>query len=106
MAEEIFQQEFECPNCNKIFNMTSIQKLQHQKGKNCCWILPVRFLKIFFYSPVCKPVESSTADTKEDFRLSDNQKLYECKICFKKLCLTNIEILKHKKSCKIKDEQD
>lgn len=33
MAEEIYANEWECPHCHSISNMTNIQKLQHAKGK-------------------------------------------------------------------------
>lgn len=83
MAEEIFNNEFECPGCKLFFNFTSIQKLQHQH--------------------VCKPVKIKDTSEKDDRPrpTSSNQKLFKCDNCGKETYMTNIEILKHKKNCKI-----
>lgn len=85
IAEEIFNTEFQCPGCDMIYNFTSIQKLQHQH--------------------VCKPIKISSADEKDDSEkylvpTSSNQKLFECLVCNKKMYMSNIDILKHKKNCK------
>jgi ATP-dependent RNA helicase DHX34 len=86
MAEDIFNAEFECSGCDQIFNFTSIQKLQHMA--------------------ICKKkVEDEKPKEEENLRpTSSNQKLFKCSVCLKQMYLTNIDILKHKKSCKIKDE--
>lgn len=91
MAEDIFNNEFDCPGCSQIFNLTNIQKLQH--------------------TSICKPVqaiipEQETTSHESSKPSSSNQKKYDCKVCFKKLYMTNIEILKHRKSCKIKVERE
>lgn len=86
MAQEIFNKEFECPGCAEIFNFTNIQRLQH--------------------AAVCKKVEEAQ-EKKEDEDIkptSSNQKLFKCQICSLQKYLTNIDILKHKKYCKIKAE--
>lgn len=88
MAEEILNQDFECPGCNQTYNFTNIQKLQH--------------------SAVCKkPVDVKEPD-EDSLRppSSSNKKLFKCSICLMKpMYLTNTEILKHKKNCKIKEEK-
>lgn len=88
MAEEIFNAEFDCPGCSQIFNFTNIQKLQHMA--------------------VCKkPVEEIIVDDSlRPASSSSNQKLYKCLVCLKQMHMSNIEILKHKKSCKIKVEKE
>ncbi|CRK97635.1 CLUMA_CG011020, isoform A [Clunio marinus] len=87
MAEEIFNTDFECPGCDEVFNFTCIQKLQHM-------------------SKCKKPeVESKEEDKSSKPKQSSSlQKLYKCPVCLKDSYMTNIEILKHKKSCKIKQE--
>lgn len=87
MAEEIFNNEFDCPGCHKVFNFTNIQKLQHISA--------------------CKKKPDERHNEEEELKIaptSSNQKLFKCSICLKKMYLTNVEILKHKKSCKIKEE--
>lgn len=87
MAEEIFNNEFNCPGCNQIHNFTSIQKLQH--------------------TAVCKkPDEEIKIDEDIPRPSSSNQKLFKCSVCVKQMFMSNIEILKHKKSCKIKVERE
>lgn len=85
MAEEIYTNDFQCPGCDQTYNFTSMQKLQHQH--------------------VCKPVKKKEIEEKidDDDRQrpsSSNQKLFDCNNCRRKMYLTNIEILKHKKNCK------
>lgn len=86
MAEEIFNADFDCPGCNQIFNFTNIQKLQH--------------------TAVCKKkVEEAMPNEEDQLRpTGSNQKLFKCAICLQQMFMNNIEILKHKKSCKIKEE--
>lgn len=85
MGDEMFNAEFDCPGCNQIFNLTNIQKLQHVA--------------------VCKKKVDETPVEEELLKpSSSNQKLFSCSVCFKKIYMTNTEILKHKKSCKIKEE--
>lgn len=87
MAEDIFNNEFDCPGCSQIFNFTNIQKLQH--------------------TSTCKPVQAIIPEEETESRpSSSNQKKYDCKVCLKKLYMSNIEILKHRKSCKIKQEKE
>ena len=86
MAQEIFSNDFSCPNCNEVFNFTSIDKLRH--------------------FAVCKKIEEENTKDSEVSRPSNsNQKLFKCGVCFGEMYLTNIEILKHKKKCKIKEEK-
>lgn len=87
MAEEIFNAEYECPGCNKVFNFTNIHKLQHMA--------------------VCKKPVDVKEPEEESLRppSSSNQKIFKCAVCLKQMCLTNVEILKHKKNCKIKEER-
>lgn len=87
MAEEIYNNEFECQGCGEKFNFTNLQKLQHVA--------------------VCKKPEDIKVENIDDSRPSSsskNLKLFNCTICLKEMRLTNIEILKHKKNCKIKKE--
>lgn len=85
MGDEMFNAEFDCPGCNQIFNFTSIQKLQHVA--------------------VCKKkVDDKPAEEEFVKPSSSNQKLFNCTVCLKQMYMTNIEILKHRKSCKIKLE--
>lgn len=87
IAEEIFSNDFSCPNCQEVFNFTNIDKLRH--------------------AATCKKIEENLKEDLEVSRPSNsNQKLFECKVCLHKLYLTNIEILKHRKKCKIKEEKE
>lgn len=86
MAEEIFNADFDCPGCNEMFNLTSIQKLQH--------------MAVCKKKVVEEPMEEETARPS-----SSNQKTFKCLVCLKNFVFTNVEILKHKKACKIKDEK-
>lgn len=92
IAEEIFNNEFECPGCQCVFNMTNIQKLQH--------------------SATCK-VETQVDDDerkKDDENMlrpsSSNQKLFKCDVCKKEMYMSNTEILKHKKKCEIQIKKE
>lgn len=88
MAQEIFNNEFECPGCHEKFTFTNIQKLQH--------------------SAVCKKKNDTIIEEADipmpSSSLSSNLKLFNCTVCLKKMHLTNVEILKHKKICKFKKE--
>lgn len=88
MAEEIFNNEFQCPGCSETFNFTNIAKLQHLT--------------------VCKKKvpEILEEEVHRPSTLTSNQKLFKCEVCLQSVYMTNIEILKHRKSCKIKIEID
>lgn len=87
IAEEIFHADFNCPGCNEIFNLTNIQKLRH--------------------IAVCKKpeVDQPKEDSEASKPTSSNQKLFKCEVCFKQMHMTNIDIFKHRKMCKIKQEK-
>lgn len=90
IAEEIFNNEFECPGCKCLFNLTNIQKLQHMAS--------------------CKEIEEISENKESEappVATSSNQKLYKCNVCQKDMYLSNTEILKHKRNCvKIKVEKE
>jgi ATP-dependent RNA helicase DHX34 len=94
IAEEIFNNEYECPGCKCIFNLTNIQKLQHMA--TCKEESEVDNI-------IVKDTETRPLAT------SSNQKLYKCEVCKKEMYLSNTDILKHKKKCnsiKIKVEKE
>ncbi|XP_022185424.2 probable ATP-dependent RNA helicase DHX34 [Nilaparvata lugens] len=71
-----------CPACETTAAFTSLERLQHMK--------------------ICKVEnEKTSADKEPDINHAakkPNSQLYECDVCCKKIYLTPVEILKHKKS--------
>uniref|UniRef100_A0A182Q8L6 RNA helicase n=1 Tax=Anopheles farauti TaxID=69004 RepID=A0A182Q8L6_9DIPT len=92
MYEEILQQDWECEHCRGTYRLTGLQKLQH--------------------TVVCKPVETEesaegkppTSEAGSSRKL--NATRYDCSSCGKRLMLSAIEVLKHKKGCSKRIKQE
>lgn len=80
---EMNETEWLCQNCGLQTILSSIEKIQHQNA--------------------CKITGGSSADRDSESTVrKPNSQIYECPDCAQTLYLTPIEILKHKKSHKIK----
>lgn len=81
--EETYSLPWTCPNCELTSCLSPLERLQHTQ---------------FICSS--KPEKKEDKIVRRDNR--PNTKEYKCDICNDTLYLTPVEILKHKKGCKIK----
>uniref|UniRef100_A0A182J6Q0 RNA helicase n=1 Tax=Anopheles atroparvus TaxID=41427 RepID=A0A182J6Q0_ANOAO len=85
MQHDILEQDWECRHCGGTYRLTGLQKLQH--------------------AVMCKPVEVKEELDHQVATVggSSSKKLnlarFDCSGCGRKLMLSAIEILKHKKAC-------
>ncbi|XP_053693938.1 probable ATP-dependent RNA helicase DHX34 isoform X2 [Sabethes cyaneus] len=84
MYDDIISNDWECTECTCTYNLTGLQKLQHQI--------------------VCKPkptieTKSQPQEPATSGKLKPNSKKYDCPKCETTLYLTVLEILRHKKTC-------
>lgn len=111
MANDIVSTEWECEKCKNSFNITGMQRLRHIMGKAFDWwrANEHQFFKKKLF-PECKKIhdaeeQSTSKNSNETNEIEakpgkSNSKKFICDVCNKKMYLTSIEILKHKKTCK------
>ncbi|XP_022919637.2 probable ATP-dependent RNA helicase DHX34 [Onthophagus taurus] len=81
LENEIYNLDFNCPNCGEIFTGMS-------------------FFRIFQHESFCvKKIVEEELIKQENVSNKPNSKLFKCDVCKSELVLTPIEILKHKKNC-------
>ncbi|XP_055541784.1 probable ATP-dependent RNA helicase DHX34 [Wyeomyia smithii] len=84
MYDDIISNDWECSRCSCTYNLTGMQKLQHQ---------------MVCKSTLTEETESQPQEPAKSGKHKPNSKKFDCPICETTLNLTAIEILKHKKSC-------
>lgn len=89
MAELIVSTKWICPKCDGAFNLTGVQKLQHNDVCN----------KIHSTDEADKDQQSANDLEPNKSQQSSNTKMFTCSNCKRELYLSAIETLKHKKSC-------
>ncbi|XP_053681351.1 probable ATP-dependent RNA helicase DHX34 [Anopheles nili] len=92
MYNDILEEDWVCSNCEASYRLTGLQKLQH--AVNCKPVIPEE----------TSTIEQPTGEDSTSRKL--NVTHYDCSICRKKLMLSAIDVLKHKKNCNKQVKQE
>ncbi|KAJ2949643.1 hypothetical protein O0L34_g15568 [Tuta absoluta] len=86
LYQETYNIAWTCPDCELFACFSPLERLQHRK---------------FTCSSKEQKKETEKVKPRE---IRPNAKEYKCEVCDETLYLTPVEMLKHKKSCKVKEE--
>ncbi|ETN59898.1 ATP-dependent RNA helicase [Anopheles darlingi] len=90
MYEMILEHDWECIHCGGTYRLTGLQKLQHMETCQ-----PAAEVKPETLDADALPCERASSSKKKL-----NASRYECPSCGRRMMLSAIEVLKHKKSCR------